>query len=326
MHRRAGGQADHARLVFDHRQGERFGDFGEERNRARITAAGGGDDKRAFGRGEPLRGSADLVGIGVRLAGLRRTGLGPGESVERLRDHLARQGQVDRAARAGVRDRKTALDDLAQVEAVPQFVVPFHQFTQHAGLVVHFLRPVDPRVAAACAPVFEKGRAPGGEKQRALIARGVHQRADGVRGADTDVQHHRLRPPAGERVAVRHADSEVLMRTNHRRGELQPGLHRARVSLDDRRRVGSGVDIQPVDPARLEQREIRLGDRAYGDGGEFGGVGLHVCSCSGHGPQARGDERRGLGLDRGALEIVGIHAEVHFRRVDEGQLAKIIRG
>ena len=106
-------------------------------------------------------------------------------------------------------------------------------------------------------PALGDRRAPGGEQDRHVLARGVEQAHERVGHADVDVDHDRLRPAGGEVVAVRHADRDRLVRGGERLGHREPGGGAARERLDHRREVGAGVGEQPVDPARLEQRRDR---------------------------------------------------------------------
>src|SRR5512135_58278 len=72
------------------------------------------------------------------------------------------------------------------------------------------------------------------------------------------MHHHRLRPAADHRMAVRHGDAEILVRRND--GRRQPpaiGLA-ARVALGDGREVRPAIDEKVVDAARGEQAEERV--------------------------------------------------------------------
>ena len=97
-----------------------------------------------------------------------------------------------------------------------QLVVPLHELAQHAALVEVLLRPMDVVVARGRhrARLGDR-RAASGEEDRHVLARGVDQAVQRVRGADADVHHHRLRPPGDHRVSVRHGDPHVLVRHDH---------------------------------------------------------------------------------------------------------------
>ena len=85
-----------------------------------------------------------------------------------------------------------------ELVAVAQLVVPLHQLAHHAGLVEHLLRPVDAGVARAELAELGDRLAPGGEEIGTWSRAALSQPVDAVRGADIDVEHHRLRP-AGHR-------------------------------------------------------------------------------------------------------------------------------
>ncbi len=60
---------------------------------------------------------------------------------------------------------------------------------------------------------------------------------------------------------MRHADRDRLVRGGERLGHREAGGGTPGERLDHRREVGAGVGEQPVDAARLEQRQIGFGDR-----------------------------------------------------------------
>ena len=177
------------------------------------------------------------------------------------RQRLAWQAQINGAARRGHGDRERAVDDLLDLVAVAELVVPLDVFAQHGALVAHLLAPVDRQIARAEPAGFGDRGAAGGEQDRHVLARGIEQAHERVRHADVDVDHDRLRPARGEVVAVRHADRDRLVRGGERLGHREAGGGAARERLDHRREIGAGIGEQPVDAARLEQHEIGLGDR-----------------------------------------------------------------
>jgi hypothetical protein len=219
-----------------------------------------GHDQRAFGLGQDRRRPLDRVrrGRGRRRGDLPRRGA-ESKTVERLGERLARQAEVDRAARLAHSDREGAIDDRLHLLAVAQLVVPLDILAQHAGLVVHLLAPVDRQVATAEPATLGGRRAPRGEEDRDVVARGIEEAHQRVGHADVDVDHDRLGPAGDEIVAVRHADRGVLVRDDHRLGHGAAGLAAAHQGLDDRCEIGPRVGEQPVDAACLEQGEIGFG-------------------------------------------------------------------
>ena len=174
----------------------------------------------------------------------------------RLRQHLARQVHVDRPARLAHRDVERAVDQ--RVDRLPgaQLVVPFAEFAHHAALVERLLAPVDRAVARAdMAGLGERGAA-GGEQQRDVVARRVHQAVDGVAGADRDVDHDGGRLAAGAVVAVRHRHRDVLVRHGDELRDLAVAAGVARDRLDDRREVGARIGEHVVDAAVGEAPDI----------------------------------------------------------------------
>ncbi len=59
---------------------------------------------------------------------------------------------------------------------------------------------------------------------------------------------------------MRHADRDRLVGGGERLGHREAGGSPPGKRLDHGREVGAGVGEQPVDAARLEQRQIGLGD------------------------------------------------------------------
>ncbi len=176
--------------------------------------------------------------------------------------HFARQGQVDRPLGIAVGKRERPVEHRFELRGVAQFVVPFHELAHHPRLVELFLGPVDVVVAPARHPALGPRRAPGGEQHRHVLARGVEQAAQGVGGAQTHVHHDRLHAARDHRIAVGHADGDVLVRHEQGRGHPRAARGRARIGFDDRREIGAGVAEQVVDAARGEQLQVGIGDAA----------------------------------------------------------------
>ena len=149
----------------------------------------------------------------------------PARSARRAARQAARAAAADRPARA---DAPSPLPPRAppcrRSGQAAQFVIPFHQLAHHAGLVEHFLRPMDrPRARAERALLGDR-RAAGGEDQRHAVARQVDEIIDGVGGADIGVHHHRLRLAVHQVGAVRHGDREIFVRHQDRLRNLGVGL------------------------------------------------------------------------------------------------------
>ena len=119
---------------------------------------------------------------------------------------------------------------------------------------------MDAAVARALAALFGDGRAPGGHEDRHIVAPGVDEAHQRVGAADIHMRHNGGHPARRLPVAVRHADRHGLMHDGVGRGEVQPRLPGPRIGLDDGREVGARIGEQHIDPARLEQRQISLGD------------------------------------------------------------------
>ena len=144
--------------------------------------------------------------------------------------------------------------------AVAQLVVPFDQFPDHAGLVVHFLRPVDIAVARAEQTRFRDGRAPGREKNGDVFAGRIHGGTDHVGRPDADVHHHGGNFPRNHRVTMRHGDGKVLVSSEDGLRHAHALLFGLGVGLDDRGKVGPGVAEEVFDPAIGEKSEIGGGN------------------------------------------------------------------
>ena len=194
-----------ARAVLDDRDREALGEIGERGDRRRVAAGAGRDDDRVVGRPENTGGLVDraLVGAGRGGGDAARRGVirKPGQW---RRQDFARQREVDRAAGRRRGDGEGAVDHGFELLAVAQFVFPFDDLAQHAGLVEHLLRPMDVDVARPGQPAFGQRRAAGGEQDRHVLARRVERAAHAVGGADADMHHDRRHPQRHHRIAVRH--------------------------------------------------------------------------------------------------------------------------
>ena len=86
---------------------------------------------------------AIVRGIGIRGRRLRSWFRRPNRLRQRGRKRFAWQHQVNRPARMRHGDFNAARHDITDLPRHAQFVIPFHELTHHAGLIEHFLRPVD---------------------------------------------------------------------------------------------------------------------------------------------------------------------------------------
>ena len=278
MHRVVCRQAHIARRVRRDRDRPALGEPRQEFDGARIAARIGGDDQRLFRRRDPGRERLDRFRIGVRRRGnrarpARRQGFG-----NIGRERLARQDEIDRPHRACHRRLVGAGDDVADLLGHAQLVVPFHQLAHHAGLVEHFLRPVDRAVAAAEISGLGNRRASRREEQRNTVAAHVGEIVDRIGGADVDVHHHRLRPAGHQVRAVRHGDREILVRHQHRPRHLAVrAFARAAIGLDDRREIGARIGEEEIDAVLGKRAQENLArDRRFFGGRRALGGGFDV--------------------------------------------------
>ena len=177
----------------------------------------------------------------------------------RISQHLARQCQIDRAARLAHGDIERAVDDGINRLAFAQLVVPLDEFAHHAALVERLLAPMDRAVARRHVAGLGDWRAPGGQQHRHVVARGIHQAADGVGGADGDMHHDGGRLAGGAVIAVRHRHRDVLVR---HRDETREFLVAdvAGERFHDRREVGAGIGEHVFDAAFAEPGKVGIGD------------------------------------------------------------------
>ncbi len=185
--------------------------------------------------------------IGVRRRRLRPRLQRADRLRHRRRQWFARQHEIDGPARARHRDFDRARDHVTDLSRHAQLVVPLHQLAHHAGLVEHFLRPVNRARARAEGAFLGDRRAPGGENERDAIARQVGEIVDRVGRADIDVNHHGLRMSGHQIGAMRHADREVFVRDEHGPRDLGIGLFGAAEGFHDRRKVGAGIGEEILD-------------------------------------------------------------------------------
>ena len=108
--------------------------------------------------------------------------------------------------------------------------------------------------------------AAGGEQDRNIIARGIHQAVDRIAGAHGDVDHDGGRLAGDLVVAVRHGHGDVLVRHDDDARKLAPavGVHGER--FDDRGEVRSGIGEHVIDAALGEPRQIGLRGNVWGFG------------------------------------------------------------
>src|SRR2546427_3444351 len=120
------------------------------------------------------------------------------------------------------------------------------------------LRPVDRALATAGEAGLGDRVGPRREEHRYPAARGVDDAAERVGRADDHVDHDGLRPAGDHGVAVGHRDGRHLVGDCDRTGKQLAVGATARVGLDDRREVGSGVAEEVLDAPGREELEVRL--------------------------------------------------------------------
>ena len=256
MHGMARRQADRARIMRDDRNGAALGQMPEHLDRG--GAQRGGNDQRALGRRDPFGERRDAARIRIGVGRLRARLHRPDRLGQRRRQRLARQHQIDRPARMRHRDFNSARRHIADLAGLTQFVIPFHQLAHHAGLIEHFLRPMDRARARAERALLGDRRAPGAEDERRAVARQVGEVVDGVGGADIDVHHHRLRVAVHQVGAMRHGDREIFMRHQNGSGYLGVGLLGAAEGFHDRREIGAGIGEEIIDAVVGERAQEAL--------------------------------------------------------------------
>ena len=177
-------------------------------------------------------------------------------------EHLARQRQIHRSARLAHGDVEGAIDDRFHRLAGAQLVIPLHVFAQHAALIEGLLAPMDGPVARGDAAGLGERGAAGGEQQRNIVAGGIDQAVDRIRGADGDMHHHCGRFTGNAVIAVRHGHGDVLVRDRHEARGLRALGSGQR--LHDRGEIRSGVGEYVFDAALAEPRDIGFGRHAIG--------------------------------------------------------------
>ena len=174
----------------------------------------------------------------------------------RLAQHLARKAEIHRTLWRGRRQLQRAIDHVGDLVAALHLIVPLHHLAQHAGLVVHLLRPVDVDIARAGRATLGERRAAGRQQHRHPVAARVDQGVDRIGGTNIGVQHDRLRLPGDHRVAMRHGERAILMRHHHRSRHLSVGPRRTCEGFDDRCEVGARIAEQVIDAVRGERIQI----------------------------------------------------------------------
>ena len=176
-------------------------------------------------------------------------------------EHLARQCQIDRTRRGCAGNRQGAVQNIFDIQSAAQFIVPLHNFAEHASLIIHLLRPVDCPGSRSQLTLLVKRRPSCHEQHGNFVALGVHHRADGIRRPDADMHHHRLRLAGDHGMAMRHANDEIFVRTDDRRRKIEVGKMLAGIGFGYRCRIRACVDEEIVDALLLQQSQKCLGHR-----------------------------------------------------------------
>ena len=216
----------------------------------------------------PAIQSADVLDIvGMRHG---RTWTGPPHTVNfgaarhPFGQNFARQTEIHRPLRRRRCNFHRPVHGGCRLIAAPHLIVPLDQLAQHAGLVEHFLRPLNMRAARSLHAAFGIGGAAGGQQHRYAVAARVDQHIDRVGCSNIGVQHHRLRPPGHRGVAVRHGDRDTFMRNEHRPRHLPVAAGGTAIRLDHRRKIGARIDEQVLNAVCGKQVQIVFrGDPAH---------------------------------------------------------------
>ncbi len=79
---------------------------------------------------------------------------------------------------------------------------------------------MDVSITRPSQPLFGDGGAAGGEQDRHVRTRRVHNRAHRVGGTDDDMHHDGLRPTGDAVEAISHADGDILVRDRNGLGGI----------------------------------------------------------------------------------------------------------
>jgi hypothetical protein len=195
VHRMVARKAERFRHMAHHWQREALGERRQRRDCSFVLAETRGDHERTL----CTRQDIGCLGNGGRVGDHRPCRRLPMPWRAPCRElggqDLARQRQIDRSPRLAHRDRQRPVDSRVDLLGQLDFVVPFHCFANQAGLVQHFLGPVNEQTARRGVTDFRERCATRRDQQRNSLAVGVHQGADRIGRADVDVKHDGLRPP-----------------------------------------------------------------------------------------------------------------------------------
>ena len=151
-----------------------------------------------------------VVGAPCRLGGNGR------HSVHALHQHLSGQHHVNSSRGLGAGHLKRPLHYVLYVLRAAQFVVPFSEVSQSAGLVKLLLNPVDIHALAAGHFAVERHGRPSCAQHYARTAslRVVHASAK-LHGARIHMDQHNLRLPGHVEVSVRRGDGRSFVRAQN---------------------------------------------------------------------------------------------------------------
>jgi len=157
---------------------------------------------------------------GERRIGTTSRGIGPAYEDKAARrgiriGDLANPSQLEDAVRHNVDARNRIIRENAMDfrAVIAELDAAWARIRPWVGDVSLFLAKARAELAA-----FGNGAAPGREQEWRAFARKIGEIIDRVRGADIDVNHHRLRLSGNEKIADGHVHGGVLVRAGDRRG------------------------------------------------------------------------------------------------------------
>ena len=178
---------------------------------------------------------------------------------------LAREGEIDGAARVALHHRVGAAQRLLGDHPGRQIVFPLGVGPHDARLVERLLHEMHVGVARAQKLAARReGRLAGHQQHRDAGAAEIVQRHRRVGGAGIDMDHHALAAARRDGVARRHVHRGVLVRAEDGRGRRPVGALEGGHGLDQRRVIGAEVAEQIVEADLVQAFEEIVRRRVAG--------------------------------------------------------------
>ena len=245
------------RPILHHRNAPLINKIGKAPKRLLGSCPTLGNDHRVFGIRQNIGG-----GLNTRLRRGNLNWLHAKRTVNliagaRFTQNFARQADINRPLGHRGRNRISPVHHIRHLFGEFKFIFPFGGFTDHRGLIAHFLAPANRHGARAKAALFHHRRSARHQHNRHMFGCGIDGPNRTIGKPHIGMRHHRLRLAGRQIIAMRHAHRGIFMRHDQRMRKLDVLGGGFGQSFDDGRKIRTRIGKDIINPNRLHPGQHR---------------------------------------------------------------------